>query len=79
MAKVTFVGRPGKKEEELGIVQEKDEFFYEAQEFIDLIINGKQESANNSLENSLIVMELLDEIRRQIGLVYPADSVEIPE
>jgi predicted dehydrogenase len=80
LSKVTFIGRAtGRKEEELAVVHEKDEFFYEVQEFIDVIVGGKGESVNNRLNNSLIVMELLDEIRRQIGLVYPADSADIPE
>jgi len=34
-----------------------------------------QQSGINSWENSLIVMEIMDEIRAQIGVRYPADSV----
>jgi predicted dehydrogenase len=80
LAKVTFIGRAtGRKEEELAVVHEKDEFYYQVQEFCDLVLGKKAASVNNSVENSVIVMELLDEIRRQIGLVYPADSADIPE
>jgi predicted dehydrogenase len=80
LSKVTFIGRAtGRKEEELAVVHEKDEFYYQVQEFCDLVLGKKEASVNNSVENSLIVMELLDEIRRQIGLVYPADSADIPE
>lgn len=35
---------------------------------------GKKESDINTLENTLIVMEIMDEVRRQIDLVYPADE-----
>ncbi|WP_214627910.1 Gfo/Idh/MocA family protein [Paenibacillus agaridevorans] len=48
--------------------------FYEVEEFIRLIQEGKTESEVNSHELSLIVMEIMDEARKQIGLVYPADA-----
>nr|WP_106827870.1 Gfo/Idh/MocA family oxidoreductase [Parabacteroides pacaensis] len=50
------------------------EYYYEVKEFIDLIQTGKKESAINSHENTLITMEIMDEIRRQLGVVYPADQ-----
>lgn len=56
---------------------EKDEYYYEIAEFIDLIGQGKIESAINSHENSLITIEIIDEIRKQLGIVYPADKNEI--
>ncbi|MGO0916199.1 DNA polymerase, partial [Clostridioides difficile] len=37
--------------------------------------NNKIESNINSHENSIIVMEIMDEIRRQSSIVYPADSI----
>jgi predicted dehydrogenase len=46
---------------------------YEAKEFIELIQAGRTESTVNSLAKSLAVLEIMDEARRQIGLVYPAD------
>ena len=49
---------------------------YEVKEFIDLIKKGKLESTNNSHMNSMITMEIMDETRRQIGIIYPADSAE---
>ena len=52
---------------------EHNEYYYEVAEFIDLIQSGRKESHNNSLENSLITMEIIDEIRRQLGVVFPAD------
>ena len=38
-----------------------------------LIEEGKQESIVNSWENSLTTLEIMDEIRRQLGVHYPAD------
>ncbi|MBD8387341.1 Gfo/Idh/MocA family protein [Dysgonomonas sp. BGC7] len=51
------------------------EYYYEVAEFIDLIEQGKRESEINSHENSLITIEIVDEIRKQIGIKYPADNV----
>ncbi|MFX3624849.1 MAG: Gfo/Idh/MocA family protein [Ectobacillus sp.] len=48
--------------------------FYEAKEFIELIQNGQTESYINSYENSLITMEIIDEARKQIGIVFPSDN-----
>lgn len=52
----------------------KDEYYYEIAEFIDLIQAGKRESTINSQGNSLITLEIIDEVRRQLGIVYPADQ-----
>jgi len=51
----------------------ENEYFYEIKEFIDIVQSGRQESTINSWENSLATMEIMDEIRRQLGVVYPAD------
>lgn len=47
---------------------------YEIKEFMNLIKSGRQESSVNSFEHSLWTMEIMDEARRQMGLVYPADE-----
>jgi scyllo-inositol 2-dehydrogenase (NADP+) len=47
---------------------------YEVKEFIDMLKNGMLESATNSMANSLAATEIMEEVRKQIGLVYPADS-----
>jgi scyllo-inositol 2-dehydrogenase (NADP+) len=47
---------------------------YEVREFIDLLKNGMLESATNSMANSFVASEIMEEVRKQIGLVYPADS-----
>lgn len=48
--------------------------YYELREFISLVKEGRQQSNVNSWENSMIAMEIIDEARRQIGLVFPADG-----
>ncbi|MEF3302574.1 Gfo/Idh/MocA family protein [Paenibacillus sp. GYB003] len=49
---------------------------YEINEFIRLIRRGDAESSVNSHAHSLWTMEVADEARRQIGLVYPADAAQ---
>ncbi|MFP3123198.1 Gfo/Idh/MocA family oxidoreductase [Ectobacillus funiculus] len=56
--------------------QKGDSMFYEAKEFIELIQAGKLESSTNSHANSLAVMEIIDEARKQIGVVFPSDKKE---
>lgn len=62
---------------DLGTVSDKDEYYHELREFIDLVLAGKRESLINSHENSLICVEIMEEVRRQLGVVYPADQVEL--
>lgn len=50
--------------------------YYEAKEFIELIKAGRTESSINTFANSLVTLEIMDEARKQIGLVYPADAIE---
>jgi len=51
----------------------QNEYYYEIKEFIDVIQSGNKESYINSWQNSLITMEIMDEIRRQLDVSYPAD------
>ncbi|MDR0430099.1 MAG: Gfo/Idh/MocA family oxidoreductase [Tannerellaceae bacterium] len=73
------VSGKGKKAaiEDISAITDKDEYYYEVAEFMNLIRSGKRESAINSHENSLITLEIIDEVRRQLGVVYPADSGSI--
>lgn len=48
-------------------------YYYEVKEFIDLITSGQPESSINTLDTTLATMEVIDEIRRQLGVTYPAD------
>jgi predicted dehydrogenase len=50
-----------------------DDYSYEIVHFIDMVQSGERESPINSLNNSLITMELMDEARAQGGVNYPAD------
>ena len=58
----------------IGVSLEKSPYYYEIKEFIDLLEQGKQESLVNSWKNSLTTMEIMDEVRRQLGVRYPADE-----
>ncbi|SEF47556.1 MULTISPECIES: Gfo/Idh/MocA family protein [Parabacteroides] len=64
---------PAPESENVSATTDKDEYFYEVAEFINLILSGHRESAINSHTNSLITLEIIDEVRRQLGIVYPAD------
>ncbi|RZT23617.1 Gfo/Idh/MocA family protein [Fictibacillus sp. BK138] len=60
--------------EDITVEQDKPKMYYEAKEFMDLEKNGELESKVNSHANSSAVMEIMDEARKQIGLVFPADT-----
>lgn len=70
--KVTIRYRDGSVED-LTRPQVDNAMFYEIQEFIELMKNGAKESNLNSHSNSLQVVEIMDEARKQMGLIYPAD------
>ena len=80
--KVTYTPRlapamgkgPDPVPEDVSALTEKDEYYYEVAEFINLVLAGKRESTINSHANSLTTLEIIDEIRRQLGVVYPADA-----
>lgn len=71
--KVTFTPK-GEKAQELSLSLSHNEYYYEIAEFINLIEQGKLESSINSHQTSLITLEILDEIRKQSGILYPADQ-----
>ena len=50
------------------------EYYYEIEEFINLVQKGQRESQINSHENSLIAIEIIDEIRKQLDVTYPSDN-----
>lgn len=47
--------------------------YYEINEFIRLVKSNQRDSSINSLANSLIVAEVMEEARKQIGLRFDAD------
>lgn len=59
--------------EKIVSTDQRSEYYFEVAEFIDLIENGKIESQINSHRNSLITMEIIDEVRSQLGITFPAD------
>ena len=61
--------------EDISAVTDKDEYYYEVAEFINLVQAGKLESEVHSHENSLITIEIIDEVRRQLGVSFLADHI----
>lgn len=61
--------------EDISAVTDKDEYYYEVAEFINLVQAGKLESEVDSHENSLITIEIIDEVRRQLGVSFLADHI----
>jgi predicted dehydrogenase len=61
--------------ESLSAPETHNEYFYEVEEFINLIEQGHLESDINSHNSSVATMEVIDEVRRQLGVRYPADEV----
>lgn len=59
--------------EEIAIPHVEADMFYEVSHFIETIFSGNQESNLNSHDFSKQVMNVLDDVRLQIGLIYPAD------
>ena len=60
--------------QDISVADRQNEYYYEVKEFIDLVQFGDRESSVNSHLNSLITLEIIDEVRRQLGVVYPADK-----
>ena len=60
--------------ESLSAPDTHNEYFYEVEEFINLIEQGRLESDINSHSCSVATMEVIDEVRRQLGVRYPADE-----
>lgn len=70
---VKIIYRDG-REEDLSLDQNEADMCYEVQEFANLINFGEKESKINSLKVSREVIEVIEEARKQIGVVYPADK-----
>ncbi|MFD2332363.1 Gfo/Idh/MocA family protein [Cohnella sp. GCM10020058] len=62
------------REEELSAPQSEHSMVYELQAFVNLVREGKPESEINTHERMIAVLDVMDEARRQIGIIYPADS-----
>ena len=73
MSGIHLVNKAGHKEER-SLEQLTNSMGYEARHFAELIKTGQTESDINTFDTSLQTMKVLDEARRQIGVVYPADE-----
>ena len=68
-------GRSGMPEAvDITVPRDADEYQCEFREFINVLQSGKLESENNSLENSLATARIMEEIRHQTGIAFPADK-----
>lgn len=78
-AKMTLRGAPtsgraaGPQAIDISVPTDADEYLCEFREFINVLESGRLESSVNTLETSLVTAEILDEIRRQAGVVFPTD------
>ncbi|WP_338393311.1 Gfo/Idh/MocA family protein [Fulvitalea axinellae] len=71
--RILFVGRDG-SEEDLSVPQHVNRMRYEVADFVKTINEGRTESSVNTFERSLQTIGIMDEARKQIGLVFPADK-----
>lgn len=70
---VEFV-HPDGTVEELGAIQDKNPLLYIAKHYGKLYVDGLKESPVNTHQLSIEVMEVLDEIRKQMDVRFPADE-----
>ena len=54
---------------------DKSEMYYGINEFVKLLLSKELESTINTYRNTQVTMEIVDESRKQIGLVYPQDKM----
>ncbi len=59
---------------DISVPGDADEYLCEFREFIDTLEAGRRGSSVNSLATSIAVAEVMDEIRRQAEIVFPADA-----
>ncbi|MBM0066711.1 Gfo/Idh/MocA family protein [Alkalicoccobacillus gibsonii] len=71
---VVHHNRMNKTETVISEEQHQNPMYYEAIEFAKLVSSQTLESIENSHKNSAITLQVLDEARRQIGLVFPSDQ-----
>ncbi|KAF3394518.1 D-xylose 1-dehydrogenase [Penicillium rolfsii] len=73
-------GAPEARDVECGFPDGGHGMAWEADEVARCLRDGKLESESMPWEESLVIMEVMDEVRRQGGLVYPAtiESTEYP-
>lgn len=72
MEQVTIKYKDG-REELLAADQKPNTMYYEIKSFIESIEKNKIENEINTWKNSLETMKILDQARKEIGLIFPAD------
>ena len=68
------IQREGKEAEKIEMPYPGNGFQFEADEARACIRSGKLESATMPLDETLMLMEILDDLRAQVGVVYSTDS-----
>ena len=71
--KIIAVNTTDQELKNISVAQEPNHYHYEVKEFIECVKENRQ-STINSLENTAIVMRILDEARRQSSIVFPDDE-----
>ena len=66
ISKVTFINRKNKTMEDITFPCQHNEYYYEIAEFIDIIQSWKSESIINSHQHSLLTLEIMDEVKKQV-------------
>ena len=72
--KMTFTETNGEASETIEMPFVGNGFNYEAESFGDLLIQGKKESPIMPLDESLTIMNQMDQIRKEWNLIYPMDK-----
>ena len=74
MDKLYFIKRGSNEKIDLTVPRKENSMYYELKHFVDLYDENKKESPVNTFFLSLEVMKILDVIRKNIGIVFPADN-----
>ena len=73
-----FIPTDGEVQEKANEIPGGHGMFWEADEAARCLRDGKKQSAGMGWEESVVIMETMDEVRRQNGLVYP-EKIETTE
>ena len=57
----------------LSVYQEQEELCYEIQDFLELIRGSDTKHMDKWLRASKVVIEIMEKVRKQIGIIYPTD------
>lgn len=77
MDKLYFIDRKNKNEKiDLTVQAKENRMYYELKHFIELFNEGKKESPVNNFALMQTVMKIMDEARKKIGIIFPADKIK---